>query len=105
MAVGEPSEIIRSHLKILLMKHLGHPPRQYRPLVFGDAHRTIEWRRTVTIEPHERIHAVGVEADEAATGLEHAANLDNKPPRVRKMVHQPTQQHAVEAFTVKRKIF
>ena len=105
VAIGEPGEIVSLHAKTLVAKNLGDLPRQNGPLVLGDTDRTIKWRGAVAIEPHERIHPVGVEGDEAPARLEHSANLAREPPWVGKMMHQPAQQRAVQTLVLKRQTF
>src|SRR5579884_635390 len=103
--VGKAGEIIGLHAKALNAENLRHLPGQHWALVLGDADRTIKWRGAVAIEPHEWIHAVGVEGDEPAPAPEHPFDLAGQPPGVGNMMHQPGEQHPVQAFARKRQIF
>ena len=81
---------------------LGNLTGKHRPLVRGHPDRTIERRSAIPIEPHERVHAVGIEGDETPAGPQHSEDFRRAAGGVGQMMHDAAQQHAVETCRLER---
>src|SRR5215468_9651122 len=57
---------MRRHRKARALEHGGDLAREHGALVLGHPDGAVERRGAVAVEPHERIHPVGVEGEEAA---------------------------------------
>src|SRR6266550_4481993 len=66
VAIGEAGKIMRGDRKARAREDGADLARQHGALVLGHADRAVERRRAVAVEPHERIHPVGVEGKKAA---------------------------------------
>ena len=84
-------------IMLRLLEDGGDFGSEHRPLVRGDPERAVERRDRVAVEPHERVHPVRIERDEAALRPQDSEHLAGAARRIGKMVDHAAQQHAVEA--------
>ena len=95
---------MRRHGEARALEHRRDLAREHRALVRGHAERAVERRGAVAVEPHERIHPVGIEGDEAPLRAQHAGDLGGAARGIGEMMHHAAQQHAVEARVGKRQV-
>src|SRR4029078_4101871 len=102
--MGQARQIIALNAKAFVAENVGNAPRKDRPLVLGNAHGAVKGGRAVAVEPHEWVHAVGIESDKPAAAPEHPPDFTGEPARIRKMMHQATQQNAIKALALERQV-
>ena len=79
------------------------PPRVPAPAArFRSRQPSYRTATTVPIEPHQRIHPVRIERNEASARAQHAEDFGRASGRVGEVVHDTAQQNSVEAAVRKR---